>query len=120
MNAYIGLATLGHMTRWFHGVLAPNYRWRGLGTPARRGKGVQQISDSEPRSPAERHAAMTLAQKLKRVFNIEVCGGSIRGAACSGDQYVTDKVLAHFSEKEQSIPCLTALLPKASHPRPGP
>jgi hypothetical protein len=64
-----------NLTR-YHGVLAPNHRWRGLVTPAKRGKGVKRISNTEVRSPAERHAAMTWAQRLKRVFNIdiEVCG----------------------------------------------
>ncbi len=64
-----------NLTR-YHGILAPNHRSRGLVTPARRGRGVKSISNAEVRSPAERHAAMTWAQRLKRVFNIdiEVCG----------------------------------------------
>ena len=41
----------------------PNHRWRGLVTPAKRGKGVKRISNTEVRSPAERHAAMTWAQR---------------------------------------------------------
>ena len=56
-----------NLTR-YHGVLAPNHRWRGLITPAHRGKGMKKISDTEQRSPAERHVAMTWAQRLKRVF----------------------------------------------------
>jgi hypothetical protein len=50
-----------NLTR-YHGVLAHNHRWRGLVTPAKRGKGVKRISNTEVRSPAERHAAMTWAQ----------------------------------------------------------
>ena len=59
----------------YNGVLAPNHRWRGLVTPEKRGKGVKSISNAEVRLPAERHAAMTWAQSLKGVFNvdIEVC-----------------------------------------------
>ncbi len=60
-----------NLTR-YHGVLAPNHRWRGLVTPARRGRGFKSISNAEVRSPAERHAAMTWAQQLKRVFNIDI------------------------------------------------
>ncbi len=60
-----------NLTR-YHGVLAPNHRWRGLVTPAKRGKGVKRISNTEIRSPAERHASMTWAQRLKRVFNIDI------------------------------------------------
>lgn len=35
-----------NLTR-FHGVLAPNHRWRGLVTPAKRGKGVMCPSDND-------------------------------------------------------------------------
>ena len=56
-----------NLTR-YHGVLAPNHRSRCLITPAKRGKGVQRISTTEVRSPTERHAAMTWAKRLKRVF----------------------------------------------------
>jgi len=55
-----------NLTR-YHGVLAPNHRWRGMVTPAKRGKGVKRIANTEVRSPAERHVAMSWAQRLKRV-----------------------------------------------------
>ena len=45
-----------NLTR-YHGVLAPNHRWRRLVTPAKRGKGVMPIASTEVRSPTERHAA---------------------------------------------------------------
>ena len=46
---------------------------------------------SEVLSPIERHAAMTWAQRLKRVFNIDIetcgrCGGSLKIIACIEDQ----------------------------------
>jgi hypothetical protein len=59
-----------NLTR-YHGVLAPNHRWRSQVTPAKRGKGVKRITDTETPSPAERHIAMSWAQRLKRVFNID-------------------------------------------------
>lgn len=34
----------------YHGVLAPNHRWRGMVTPAKRGKDVKRISNDEVRS----------------------------------------------------------------------
>ena len=34
-----------NLTR-YHGVLAPNHRWRGLVTPAKRGRGVKSISNA--------------------------------------------------------------------------
>ena len=40
-----------NLTR-YHGVLAPNHRWRGLATPARRGKGIESNSNAEVCTPA--------------------------------------------------------------------
>ena len=109
-----------NLTR-YHGVLAPNHRWRGLVTPARRGKGVKPISNAEVRSTAERHAAMTWAQRLKRVFNIDIevcarCGGSARVIACIEDQNVIDRILAHLREKEQDVPARPLLVPPTRAP----
>ncbi len=68
-------------------------------------------------APAERHAAMTWAQRLKRVFNIDIevcslCGGSARVNACIEDQDVIadkagqaiDRILNHLRKKEQETP----------------
>ena len=94
-----------NLTR-YHGVLArgghpPNHRCRGLITPAKRGKGVKRISNTEVRSPDERHAAMTWAQRLRRVFSIDIevcshCGGSVRVIACIEDQDIIDRILAQL------------------------
>jgi hypothetical protein len=112
-----------NLTR-YHGVLAPNHRWRGLVTPAKRGKGVKRISNTEVRSPAERHAAMTWAQRLKRVFNIDIevcgrCGGSVKVIACIEDQGIIDQILDHLHRKEQDTPTRPLLLPRAWHHQPG-
>ena len=109
-----------NLTR-YHGVLAPNHRWRGLVTPAKRGSGVKSISNAEVRSPAERHAAMTWAQRLKRVFSIDIevcgrCGGSVRVIACIDDQDIIDRILAHLRKKEQDIPTLPPLAPPPRAP----
>ena len=103
-----------NLTR-YHGVLAPNHRWRGEVTPAKRGKGVKRISNTEVHSPAERHVAMSWAQRLKRVFNIDIevcgrCGGSVRVIACIEDQKIIDRILAHLRDREQDIPTLLPLL----------
>ena len=78
-----------NLTR-YHGVLAPNHRWRGRVTPAKRGKGAKRIANTDVHSPAERHVAMSWAQRLKRVFNIDIevcghCGGSVKVIACIED-----------------------------------
>jgi len=107
-----------NLTR-YHGVLAPNHRWRGRVTPAKRGKGAKRIANTDVRSPAERHVAMSWAQRLKRVFNIDVevcghCGGSVKVIACIEDQDVINRILAHLREKEQGRPTLSHLFYKKS------
>jgi len=109
-----------NLTR-YHGVLAPNHRWRGEVTPARRGKGVKRIPNEEVRSPAERHAAMTWAQRLKRVFSIDIevcdrCGGSVRVIACIEDQDIINRILAHIRDKELATPSLPLLTPPSRAP----
>lgn len=111
-----------NLTR-YHGVLAPNHRWRGLVTPTKRGKGAMRPADSDAVSPIERHAAMTWAQRLKRVFNIDIevcgrCGGSARVIACIEDQDVIDRILTHLREKEQEAPARPLLVPPTRAP-PG-
>ncbi len=39
--------------------------------PAKCGKGATRIANTDVRSPAERRVAMSWAQRLKRVFNID-------------------------------------------------
>ena len=91
-----------NLTR-FHGVFAPNSRLRVLITPARRGKGRKTKAPAAPvdRTPTERHAAMTWAQRLKRVFNIDIatcqdCGGAMKVIACIEDPDVIHKILTHL------------------------
>ena len=109
-----------NLTR-FHGVLAPNHRWCGLVTPAKRGKGAMRPVDSDVVSSTQRHAAMTWAQRLKRVFNIHIevcspCLGSGRVIACIEDQDVIDEILAHLRQKEQGTPTLPHLAPPSRAP----
>ncbi len=73
-----------NLTR-FHGVFAPNSQHRALVTPAKRGKGNKSKACDEPHehTPVEPRAAMTWAQRLKRVFDIDIetcseCGGAVK------------------------------------------
>jgi hypothetical protein len=71
-----------NLTR-FLGVFAPNRKHRALVTPSKRGKSAKRQINGDDRSPVEQHAAMTWAQRLKRVFNIDIttceeCGGMSR------------------------------------------
>lgn len=95
-----------NLTR-FHGVFAPNSKHRARITPAGRGKGSkrkQAATDQEERTPAERHAAMTWAQRLKRVFSIDIatceqCEGPVKIIACVEDPVVIRQVLDHLKKK---------------------
>ena len=91
-------------------------------------KALLRIANTDVRSPAERRVAMSWAQRLKRVFNIDIdievcdrCGGSVKVIACIEDQDVIDSILAHLREKgqgkEQGRPTLSHL---ARHSRAPP
>lgn len=99
-----------NLTR-FHGVFAPNSKHRVYVTPAKRGKGCA----NEDKTPEQRHQAMTWAQHLKQVFNIDVsvcptCGGDSRVIASIEDQAAIDKILAHLMKKG-ALPPPPELLP---------
>jgi len=93
-----------NLTR-FHGVFAPNSKHRARVTPAKRGKGCQKAAEGQDeQTPAQRHVAMTWAQRLKRVFNIDVetcrvCGGTAKVIACIEDPVVIKTILAHLGKK---------------------
>ncbi len=94
-----------NLTR-FHGVFAPNSKHRVHITPAKRGKGRKgQFGQAWiDKTPAERHAAMTWMQRLKRVFNIDIeicekCKGPVKIIACVEDPAVIEKILKHLKEK---------------------
>ncbi len=105
----------------FHGVFAPNSKHRVQVTPAKRGKGKKTKAPDplQDQSPAERHASMTWAQRLKRVFNIDIetcreCGGAVNVIACIEDPVVIEKILTHLHEKAASA--ATGLLPESRAP----
>ncbi len=93
-----------NLTR-FHGVFAPNSQYRVRVTPAKRGKGGKRLSkgDSDEPTAAERRASMSWAQRLKRVFNIDIetcqaCGGAVKIIACIEDPVVIEKILTHLDK----------------------
>ncbi len=58
-------------------------------TPAKRGKGNKSKACDEARehTPVESREAMSWAERLKRVFNIDIetcseCGGAVKVIAC--------------------------------------
>jgi hypothetical protein len=96
-----------NLTR-FHGVFAPNSQHRARVTPSKRGKGNKTKAWDEPQTPAERRASMTWAQRLKRVFNIDIdacreCGGAVKVIACIEDALVIKKILTHLRGQELCV-----------------
>lgn len=108
-----------NLTR-FHGVFAPNSKYRAKVTPARRGKCKKCHSANETdQTPAEKRASMTWAKRLKRVFNIDIetcgeCGGDVRIIASIEDPVVIQKILAHLENTAGSAE--TALFPDCRDP----
>lgn len=95
-----------HLTR-FHGVFAPNSKYRALvtGEVKRGDKKVQSTPAIEDPPEIARRAKMTWAQRLKRVFNIDVticrhCQGPVKIIACIEDPQVITRILAHLNQKE--------------------
>jgi hypothetical protein len=112
-----------NLTR-FHGVFAPNSKYRARVTPAKRGKGSKPKAavESEDKTPAQHHAAMTWAQRLKRVFNIDVetcraCGGTAKVIACIEDPVLIKKILTHLKENTPTIAAI--LLADSRAPPPA-
>jgi hypothetical protein len=98
-----------NLTR-FHGVFAPNSKYRALVTPGKRGKGGKSTRKEplEELTVTERRAAMTWMQRLKRVFNIDIeqcerCGGHVKVVSSIEDPAVIEKILAHLALQEPSL-----------------
>jgi len=87
-----------NLTR-YHGVFAPHSQYRALVTPAMGGR--KKFESGDNRTPAECRASMTWAQRLKRVFHIDIetcseCGGNVRIIASIENPAVINKILAHL------------------------
>jgi hypothetical protein len=112
-------------------VLAPNSSLRALITPAGRGRGSPRErgianpaqraeqsdwSEQSERSGLPRHVALRRAQRLKRVFEIEIeacvrCAALLKIVASIEDPGVIARMLAHrdrVSDSSQDDPVLHA------------
>lgn len=111
-----------NLTR-YHGVFAPNSAHRALVTRAGRGKNAAAPANADERTPAERHAAMRWAQRLKRVFGIDIetctaCGGTPRIIASIEDPVVIKAILVHLANKARPVHAVR-LPPGRAPPAPG-
>ena len=90
------------MTR-FHGVFSPNSKLRKTVVPSAPTKGKPS---SKPLGYGI-GAASGWAQRLKRVFSIDIetcekCGGKMKVIACIEDPDVIEKILKHIGLDESS------------------
>jgi hypothetical protein len=90
-------------------------------TPAKRGKGKKGKAPppTQKTPPLERHIAMTLARRLRRVFDIDIeacnqCGGEVKIIASIEDSVVIGKILAHLDQPPTSA--AIGLLPESRAP----
>ena len=86
-----------NLTR-YHGVFAPNHRSRALIVPSRRGRGGSAAGQG---GATDQHAPMSWAQRLKRVFGIQInpcqqCGGTVKIIASIENPQVIGEILSHL------------------------
>ena len=89
-------------------MFAPNHRWRAQVTPSGRGP-RSTATATAPATPAERHRAMTWAQRLKRVFQLDLercphCGGPLKLIASIEDPFVMQQILRHLTAQARGPP----------------
>jgi hypothetical protein len=85
-----------NLTR-YHGVFAPNHRWRAQIVPGQRGRD----GSAGQGSAVPKHAAMSWAQRLKRVFGIQIerceqCGGAVKIIASIEEPQLIGRILEHL------------------------
>ena len=103
-----------NLTR-YRGVFAPNHRLREQVTPAKRGRRKTEATGDPP--PA-RHVSMTWAQRLKRVFKIDIetcehCGGAVKVIASIEDPAVIKQILAHLKQRAEAATPASRLFARA-------
>ena len=96
----------------YHGVLAPNSQYRAMVTPAKRGKGSGSKDSNKEGSNQESsfrvRRSLTWAQRLKRVFNIDIslcnhCGGAVKIIACIESPVVIKRILDHLEAQSCKV-----------------
>jgi hypothetical protein len=89
-------------------------------TPALRNKAKKALPTGQEKTRAQKHQSMTWAQRLKRVFGIEIetceqCGGAVKVIASIEDPLVIQKILSHLNTKNDEV---VELLPPQSRAPP--
>lgn len=99
-----------NLTR-YHGVFAPNSTLRSEVTLSGRGKRAAHA----PQTSAERHQAMSWAQRLKRVFRIDIsqcpCGGQLKIIASIEQAATIHRIPDHLDRKARGPPDQSSATP---------
>ena len=103
---------------------APNSNLRAHVTASQRGKNSPKlINKGDSQSDKPYHArSMSWAQRLKRVFNIDITQcekcqrHNVSIIACITDVFVINKILAHLDKKYPSLAQTKTLLPPMRAP----
>jgi len=87
-----------NLTRFF-GVFAPHFKHRKLVVP--KPKKSKEKTEDKALTPDQQSSRMTWAQRLKRVFNIDIetcpeCAGRVKVIASIEDPQVIKKILNHL------------------------
>jgi hypothetical protein len=96
-----------HLTR-YHGVFAPASPERSRVVPGPRAAVADKaVTSSEP-SAADRQRSLTWAQRLKRVFAIDIevcrrCGGQLKVIASIEDPLVIERILEHLGHTAEPV-----------------
>ena len=103
-----------NLTR-FHGVFASNSRLRSRVIP---GGGARRCRGDTVESASERRAALTWAQRLKRVFRVDIetcrhCGGRVKVIASIEDPAVIKQILEHLDRRAMQPPLAFGPLARA-------
>ena len=107
-----------HLTR-YHGVFALRHALRAAITPAACGRGARHAGTERS---VPKHVSMTWAQRLKRVFAIEIetcrrCGGKLRVIASIEDPALIERILAHLQQRTQAEQPRSPLAARAPPPQ---
>ncbi len=102
----------------YHGIFAPNSKMRKLVVPKSskrvKGKEDSKTDKSVEEAASELIASLSWAQRLKRVFNIDItlcplCGGTMRVIADITDPDIIQKILDHIEAQPPPNKPVTAI-----------
>jgi len=96
-----------HLTR-YHGVFAPASSERARVVPKTRAAAAGKAMESNEPSAVDRQRSLTWAQRLKRVFAIDIetcrsCGGKLRVIASIEEPAVIERILEHLGHTAEPV-----------------